>query len=178
MKEKTLLLPLSTPALLREFNAIKIGLFDLYRRVQDPLETKTAPNTHECSDQKTEIHCALNLRSREILAEAGSPQSSIWSWLHNRSTSANCGNRGGLPGQIGHIPSALGQHTGAVGTQDSTGRSPREQLTARVNCSRGLGIQELDSEFGVLGAHTTKLPDPIKFAMIYKPCCHYQIYDS
>ena len=47
-KEETRLFPLKTPALLREFNAIKIDLFDLYRRTQDPLKIKATPNMHEC----------------------------------------------------------------------------------------------------------------------------------
>ena len=49
------------------------------------------------------------------------------------------------------MQSALGQHAGAVGTQDSTGRSPTQKLTQQGQLLSALGIQELDSEFGVSG---------------------------
>ena len=49
------------------------------------------------------------------------------------------------------MQSALGQHAGAVGTQDSTGRSPQQKLTRQGQLLSALCIQELDSESGVLG---------------------------
>ena len=38
--------------------------------------------------------CGPTITTARTWPWAGSPQSSIWPWLHNRSTSANCENRG------------------------------------------------------------------------------------